>query len=265
MIIDYLVGGGNLLILLDPILECSLRSNVIELTNVLGIYPRCSPLKGSKGNLIKIIRSDEFKSDIMSSENELFYPRGSSLIVKKRPFTKSLLRAYLNEKEAKPPIVVFTKYGNGKAIVAGSSGLLLDSALRIKSNLKLALSILSIILGIEISQDKIQEFLGIIKREEGKKLPTEEAMEVLSKEVEIPKPKIEERKEMKPVVKEETKEEAPVREVLEGQLMNKITKLEDTIRELTNKIVNLENVVDLIKDRVEEIYSMLKHRDEESH
>jgi len=257
MIIDYLVGGGALIILLDSVLECELRSNIIELTDILGVYPRCSTLRGGdKNQVVEIIYLDEFKSSIVSETKELYYPRGASLIVKKRPFTKVFLRANLSEKNAKPPIIVFTRYGNGKAIIVGSRDLFIDSALRIENNFRVVLSILSVILGIEISKDKVDELLGIIKKE--KKVPKKEVIEVLSTKIELPK--TEEMIKKSQIIKEEAKKE--VSEVaVTKQLMDRVIKLEELVMNLITKLTNLEDLVESIRSKTDEIYVKLNNHD----
>lgn len=280
LIIDYLVGGGTLIILFDSLLECELQSNVVELTDILGIYPRCSTLTdSSKNNMIRVIYSDEFKSSIIDGISELYYPNGCSLIVKKRPFTKIFLRAKLSNKNAEPPIIVITRYGNGKAAIIGSRNFLTDDSLRIESNFRVTLSILSLILNIEFPEEKVNEFLEIIR--EKRERPKKEVMKALPTKIELPKTKevMESKKkiispistevvlpeskeviERPQILKKETKERISEITTTE-QLMNRMNQLEELVTRLVTDLTNLKKLIKSIDSKIDEIHIKLNDHD----
>lgn len=253
LIIDYLVGGGVLIILLDPLLECFMISNIKELTDVLGIYPRCDVIKVSKhDSTVPIEISEHFKKYIVSSFKEIFYPGGTSLIIKKRPFTKIFLRALYSEGDFHPPIIVFTKYGNGKAIIGGSPMLLSDDALLNEGNLKLAIALLNSVLGLNISKEQVDEIIPRILRKERKLAakPVEFIQETAKISKEVPK---------KEEIKIEVSEEA--REAKQGvippeKILEKIGMLEQAIASLSERIISLEEKIDFINDAV----NMISHK-----
>lgn len=258
VIIDYLVRGGTLLVLYDYLSECMCKSNIKDITDILGIYSRCIPIwesREKKDLIISFIK--ESNHAITRNIEELHIPQPSSFVVKKRPFTEVILRAPESTNLASTPIAIATRYGNGKIVIIGSEKIFYDEWIKKGDNAVFFLNIIAWLTGVEIEEkDKeniIAEIKGLAKVKEEKVIekvpPSHERrfpLIAIKKETEVVR-----EEPIKKISQLEKLEKVPVsieKERLE--LLTEVTKrlavFDTKIQLLLNKLENLESKMNTI-------------------
>ena len=173
-IIDYVVKGGALLILLDSESECTLSSNINEIMEILGIYVRCKKVKSMTGTQPIEIKIVEEHHDILKNVTRIIYPDGASFLIKKRITTFIILSTPSYAYPSNAPIIVGTKYGNGRVLVVGSYKIFDDEWILKADNVRLMLNIIAWLLNIKLDEDILSEVLSELKRPHKAAIPVAE-------------------------------------------------------------------------------------------
>ena len=254
-LIDYLVGGGSLIVLMDPKIDCTFLSNVREIVEVLGIYPRCVYVKTASGERVIKIKISDSEHKLLKEVKEIYYPYGSSFLVKKRPFTKVILKAPKNTSAAVAPIVVSTRYGNGKVVVIGTNEIFNDKWILKGDNLRLFLNMINWLLDMRISDEIIDVLKGTAVEKEVPERPKIEVkrvaskpkaivQEVLEKPIEIKRIDAKRASEIMEKKKVEHIKEEPIihREIQPGFIKETID-LDAKIRPLVSRLESMESKI----------------------
>lgn len=263
---DFLLRGGNILVLFDKFGDLNLANNLFELTALCGIYPRCDIVRGKEGNVIKLVNFKQL-DNLTFNVKEIVYPEGCSLILKQKTHTRPIALTSNEDSPPNMPVIASARYGIGKLVVVGSYKIFDNSWITKYDNAQLFINILYWFLEERkeppIIKDLIKE---IMKREEELASVVAEETITIEKEVigEVP---IEYEKAEKPSIslKEEVIEKQPleIHKPTEEQRQAKgIESIELSLEKIFNALKDLESaVLEFIresKERQEEILKLLR-------
>jgi len=258
---DFLVRGGSLLIMFDKFGDVGLVNNLEEITALAGIFPRCDIVRGERSSVV-IINTFNKVDSITFGVEKIIYPEGCSFIIKQRAHTKPIAITSPRHNPPNAPVIVISRYGNGRLGVIGSYKMFSNDWIKHYDNAQIFVNILFWLIGEKKKIPNVRELIikEVSVKKELLRIPEIER-EFVKKEIQEARVKpgelIEKVERGKREEGEKYEEFKDLRSIAEG-----LKNVQSQLDELFNKVTSLEsNLLDIIKktaERQEEILNLLK-------
>jgi len=157
---EYLLSGGNLLVLSHAGGDLRLSSNVYQITSQFGILTRSDNVTDDTKNLgdPELVEINKINQEHPITKNifKIAYVHGCSLIIRKRSGTTILARTNPTSTPPDTPIIVATTFGQGRVVFSGSYEMFSNKWINSAENKKLFLNIIKWLAGDLELEEKIQ-------------------------------------------------------------------------------------------------------------